>query len=123
MENQDNYYKGLFYGAALGAAVGTVMGLLFAPDKGQETQRIITGKLRRALDMATDKASDFYDVDENGEFYDNEAKDRSKEIIENARDEARKILNDANTILKEIKNQAKGGGGQTKSNDPHDTGK
>ncbi|MCG8341327.1 MAG: YtxH domain-containing protein [Chlorobiales bacterium] len=117
MDNQDNYYKGLFYGAALGAAIGTVMGLLFAPDKGQETQRIITGKLRHALDMATDKAAEFYDGDEHGDIYDNEAKDRSKEIIENARDEARKILNDANAILKEIKNQAKGGGGQTKSSD------
>ena len=120
MDNQDNYYKGLFYGAALGAAIGTVMGLLFAPDKGQETQRIITGKLRRALDMAGDKAAEFYDIDENGEIYDNEARERSKEIIENARDEARKILNDANTILKEIKNQSKSGGGQAKSNDPHE---
>jgi len=108
MENHDNYYKGLFYGAALGAAVGTVMGLLFAPDKGQETQRIITGKLRHALDRATDKAAEFYDGDEQGGIYDNEAGERSKEIIDNARDEARKILNDANSILKEIKTQAKG---------------
>lgn len=120
MENQDNYYKGLFYGAALGAAIGTVMGLLFAPDKGQETQRIITGKLRRALDLATDKAAEFYDGDEHGEIFDNEARNRSKEIIENARDEARKILNDANAILKEIKNQARSGSSQTKSSDPHD---
>ncbi|ASQ91251.1 hypothetical protein CHL67_10305 [Prosthecochloris sp. GSB1] len=114
MEQQDNYYKGLFYGAALGAAVGTVMGLLFAPDKGRETQRIISGKLRRALDLATDKAAEFYDGDEEGQPYANEARTRSKEIIENARDEARKILDEANTILKDIKSQAKG---QTRSQD------
>ncbi len=120
MEHQDNYYKGLFYGAALGAAVGTVMGLLFAPDKGQETQRIITGKLRRALDLATDKAAELYDGEDQDEIFDNEARNRSKEIIENARDEASKILNDANAVLKEIRNQAKNSGsGQQKQIDPH----
>ncbi len=107
MENQDKFYKGLFWGAALGAAVGTIMGLLFAPDKGQETQRIITGKLRHALDLESGKHDEFYDGPDNGE-YTNEAGERSKEIIENARDEARKILDEANAILKDIKSQAKG---------------
>lgn len=103
MENQDNYYKGLFYGAVLGAAAGTVMGLLFAPNKGRETQQIITGKFRHALGRATDKASEFYDSDEGEQSYTNEALQRSNEIIDNAKEEARKIIQDANAILRDIK--------------------
>ncbi|MBF0585758.1 YtxH domain-containing protein [Prosthecochloris sp. N3] len=108
MEHQDNYYKGLFYGALLGAAAGTVMGLLFAPQKGRETQQIISGKFRHALGRASDRASEFYDEAEEGNSLTNEALERSNEIIENAKDEARKILADANSILREIKTHAKG---------------
>ena len=108
MENQDHYYKGLFYGAVLGAAAGTIMGLLFAPNKGRETQQIISGKFRHALGKATDKASEFYETGTEESIFTNEALERSNEIIENAKAEAGKILNDANTILREIKTHAKG---------------
>ena len=52
-QQQDKFYKGLFFGAGLGAAVGTIMGLLFAPHKGTEIQQIISGKVKHALDKAT----------------------------------------------------------------------
>ncbi|ANT65746.1 MULTISPECIES: YtxH domain-containing protein [Prosthecochloris] len=104
MEHQDNYYKGLFYGAVLGAAAGTIMGLLFAPNKGRETQQIITGKVRHALGRATDKASEFYDRENGEQSFTNEALNRSNEIIDNAKEEAKKILQDANAILRDIKN-------------------
>ncbi|UWX57315.1 YtxH domain-containing protein [Chlorobaculum sp. MV4-Y] len=104
MENQDKYYKGLFFGAVLGAAVGTIMGLLFAPRKGEDTQMIISGKLKRAIDRATE----LYEGSERDAAYSNEAKHRSQEIIDSARDEARKILDEANTIIRDIRgNQAK----------------
>ncbi|ARM31520.1 YtxH domain-containing protein [Prosthecochloris sp. HL-130-GSB] len=108
MEHQDNYYKGLFYGAVLGAAAGTIMGLLFAPQKGRETQQIISGKFRHALGKASERASDFYDDGDQENTFTNEALERSNEIIENAKEEARKILTDANSILREIKTHAKG---------------
>ncbi|NTU97502.1 MAG: YtxH domain-containing protein, partial [Chlorobiaceae bacterium] len=76
MEQQDKFYKGLFFGALLGAAAGTIMGLLFAPHKGTETQQIITGKIKHALD----KASDYYESTEQDVAYSNEAKKRSQEI-------------------------------------------
>jgi gas vesicle protein len=99
MEQQDKFYKGLFFGAVLGAVAGTIMGLLFAPHKGTETQQIITGKIKHALD----KASDFYESSEQDVVYSNEAKKRSQEIIDTARDEARKILGEANSIIREIR--------------------
>ena len=100
MEQQDKFYKGLFFGAVLGAAVGTIMGLLFAPHKGTETQQIISGKVKLALDKASES-------NENDGIYSNDAKKRSQEIIDTARDEAKKILNEANSIIKEIKGYPK----------------
>ncbi|KUL20210.1 YtxH domain-containing protein [Chlorobium limicola] len=102
-QQQDKFYKGLFFGAALGAAAGTVMGLLFAPHKGTETQQIISGKVKHAID----KASDYYESTEHDNAYSNDAKKRSQEIIDTARDEAKKILNEANNIIREIKGHAK----------------
>ncbi|NTV16081.1 MAG: YtxH domain-containing protein [Chlorobiaceae bacterium] len=103
MEQQDKFYKGLFFGAMLGAATGTIMGLLFAPHKGTETQQIISGKIKLALD----KATDLYESSEHDSAYSNEAKTRSQEIIDTARDEAKKILNEANSIIREIKGYPK----------------
>ncbi len=103
MEHQDKYYKGLFFGALLGAAAGTIMGLIFAPHKGTETQQIISGKIKHALD----KATDLYEGNEHDEAYSNDAKTRSQEIIDTARDEAKKILNEANSIIREIKGYPK----------------
>ncbi|NTW56890.1 MAG: YtxH domain-containing protein [Chlorobiaceae bacterium] len=99
MEQQDKFYKGLFYGAVLGAAAGTVMGLLFAPRKGTETQQIITGTIKNALD----KASDYYESSETDIAFSNDAKKRSQEIIDTAREEAKKILSEANSIIREIR--------------------
>ena len=103
MEQQDKFYKGLFFGAGLGAAVGTIMGLLFAPHKGTDTQQIITGKIKNALDKATDR----YESSEHDDAYNNDAKTRSQEIIDTAREEAKKILNEANSIIRDIKGYPK----------------
>ena len=103
MEQQDKLYNGLFFGAAIGAAVGTVMGLLFAPYKGRETQQIISGKVKSMLD----KATDMYESNELDGIYNNEAKTRSQQIIDNARDEAKKILTEANSIIRDIKGYPK----------------
>ena len=103
MEQQDKFYKWLFFGAALGAAVGTIMGLLFAPHKGIETQQIISGKVKLALD----KANELYESNENDSAYNNDAKKRSQEIIVTARNEAKKILNEANSIIRDIKGYPK----------------
>jgi len=103
MEQQDKFYKGLFFGAAIGATVGTVMGLLFAPYKGRETQQIISGKVKSMLD----KATELYESSEHDGIYSNEAKTRSQEIIDTARDEAKKILTEANSIIRDIKGYPK----------------
>jgi len=79
------------------------MGLLFAPYKGSETQQIISGKVKHAID----KAAEYYEGGENDDAYSNEAKKRSQDIITTARDEAKKILDEANSIIREIKGHPK----------------
>ncbi|MEI6847950.1 MAG: YtxH domain-containing protein [Chlorobiaceae bacterium] len=103
MEQQDKFYKGLFFGAMLGAIAGTIMGLLFAPYKGTDTQKIISGKVKHTLE----KASELYESSEHDAAYSNEAKKRSQEIIDTARDEAKIILSEANSIIREIKGYPK----------------
>jgi gas vesicle protein len=99
MEQQDKFYKGLFWGAALGAAMGTVMGLLFAPYRGRETQQRISGKVKSMLD----KATDLYESSEHDGMYNNDAKTRAQGVIDTARDEAKKILSEADSLLRDIK--------------------
>jgi len=79
------------------------MGLLFAPHKGIETQQIISGKVK----LAIDKATELYENNEHDDAYSNDAKQRSQDIIDNARDEAKKILNEANSIIRDIKGYPK----------------
>ena len=62
-----------------------------------------TGKVKLALD----KATDLYESNEHDSAYSNEAKQRSQDIIDTARDEAKKILNEANGIIREIKGYPK----------------
>ncbi|TCD47864.1 YtxH domain-containing protein [Chlorobium sp. N1] len=107
MVQQDKFYKGLFFGALIGAAGGTVMGLLFAPHKGSDTQQILSGKLKHALEKAAELYEGEEEGEEEGEVYGNEAKKRSQEIIDTARQEASKILDEANSIIREIKGQPK----------------
>ena len=54
MENSNN--SGKVIGALLlGAAIGGVLGILFAPDKGSETRKRIAGKADDLTDSLKDK--------------------------------------------------------------------
>ena len=58
MENSNN--TGKLIGALLiGAAVGGVLGILFAPDKGSETRKKIAGKSEDITDALKEKFNDF----------------------------------------------------------------
>lgn len=60
MENSNN--TGKLIGAVLiGAAIGGVLGILFAPDKGSETRRKISDKGHDLTDAMKDKFKSFVD--------------------------------------------------------------
>jgi gas vesicle protein len=51
----------LLIGFLFGAAVGGVMGVLFAPDKGEETRKKIARKGNDVSDAVKDKFNEFVD--------------------------------------------------------------
>jgi gas vesicle protein len=48
-------------GALAGVAVGALLGILFAPDKGTETRRKISSKSKETADELKDKFNEFVD--------------------------------------------------------------
>ncbi|MCS7014263.1 MAG: YtxH domain-containing protein [Chloroherpetonaceae bacterium] len=111
---KDNYYKGLFVGTLLGAAIGTVLGMLFAPRRGEEMRRVLFRRLdeslqegsivsvRPALEMPVPNAIPPKEGAEPPDI-ENEAKQRAEQIVQAARYEADRLLREANSILREAK--------------------
>ncbi|MCS6988388.1 MAG: YtxH domain-containing protein [Chloroherpetonaceae bacterium] len=106
--NKNDFYKGLFWGTLIGAGIGTAMGILFAPRKGEETRRALFESLNASLNPKEEPPSEMpvpnsippkegavpADVE-------NEAKRRAEEIIDEARLEAQRLLREANALLRE----------------------
>ncbi|HEY6979034.1 MAG TPA: YtxH domain-containing protein [Chitinophagaceae bacterium] len=64
----------------IGAAVGTFIGVLFAPDKGSETRRKISQKGSDLSDALKNKFNDFVDaISEKFQSAKEEATDRAEE--------------------------------------------
>lgn len=88
MENSNN--SGKLIGALLiGAAIGGVLGVLFAPDKGSETRKKIAGKSGDLTDALKDKFMELI----------GEAKDEA----ENVKDKGNEFLNDGVKKIDKLK--------------------
>lgn len=107
--HRGDFYKGLFWGTLIGAGIGTVMGILFAPRKGDETRRALFESLNASLNPPDD--APFGDMPAPNSIppkegavpadVENEAKRRAEEIIDEARLEAQRLLREANALLRE----------------------
>jgi gas vesicle protein len=79
MEHSNN--TGKIVGAlVLGAAVGSILGILFPPDKGSETRKKIAGKSDELTDSLKEKFNDFLE--------------KVKEEAESVKDKARDFMKD-----------------------------
>ena len=99
------FVKGITLGVFFGATAGTIIGLLFAPRKGSETQQALADNVNELINqIGSISAAGGLNPTRTGDI-DNDAKIRSQAIIDKAKSEAKELIDEANSILKEIKEQ------------------
>jgi len=95
--------KGLLVGFLTGAAVGSIIALLFAPKSGRELREEIKSKSQEFIDdadkyiaNAKDKASDLI----------NEGKRKSEKLVTETKEKVETLLGEAERILTDAKEKA-----------------
>jgi gas vesicle protein len=104
MANDENGMgKGLLVGFLTGAAVGSIIALLFAPKSGRELREDIKSKSQEFIDdadkyiaNAKDKASDLI----------NEGKRKSERLVTETKEKVETLLGEAERILTDAKEKA-----------------
>jgi len=103
MREENGIGKGLLIGFLTGAAVGSIVALLFAPKSGKELRQDIKNKSQELVDdaeqylaNAKDKASQLI----------NEGKKKSEKLVADAKEKVDTLLGEAEKILSEAKDKA-----------------
>ena len=86
----------LLAGVLLGAAAGAVLGVLFAPDKGSETRKLISKKGADLRDSFKTKMNDL--VDDLTNQYE-EAKDETGRLLDAGKEKVSSMKSDARHAL------------------------
>lgn len=103
---QENYAKSIIIasimGVLTGGAVGFALGLLAAPAEGQKTRRTLAFHLDRLGHNVADLMERLGRAEEASE-----ARRTGDALVEDARQQANKILSDADALLEEVKRYRK----------------
>jgi gas vesicle protein len=93
-----------------GLAAGTVIGILYAPDKGEVTRDKLSGKLQYYRNQLETFIADLI---ERGEEVANEmsggdslAKAEGQKVVNEARQKAERLLEDVESLMTQIKSKA-----------------
>lgn len=94
----DNYNRGFGLGLITGALAGSVVALLYAPDKGSNTRDRLSYRLTNYLEELTD----LIDRLQNEKAIVSDAKKQGDLVVEDARKRAEDLIAEAEDLLETI---------------------
>ena len=92
-----------FWAFMTGAAIGSVLGILYAPDKGENTRNKLLYQLQKYRDQLQNLISDLV---EGKEIPETMAKSEGKKVVNDAREKAERLLEDVESMMSQIKAKA-----------------
>ena len=96
----EKFSKGLIVGLFTGAALGSVLGLLFAPEDGKTLRKKFTYRLSALLEELDEVQTKI--VARKKAIGNNEAKLRGDKIVSEAQKRAEDLINEAENLIKAI---------------------
>ena len=89
-----------FWAFIVGAAAGAVIGILYAPDKGENTRSKLYFQLNKYRDQLKQLIND---IVEGKEVIETTAKSEGKKVVQDAKIKAEKLLEDVEKMMTQIK--------------------